>query len=146
MELLLPLKYYKCPILILLKKNYIQQNFILKQVLNLTKLLISLIEIPLPSIGLLTNTLNLTEYLMLNTVYNKRNKLKLIITLRIKLKRFLKYLKLISWIRLNLIGYQNKYPEELNTILQSFELGNIFKRILFISLSIQNIETFDNGR
>ena len=81
-----------------------------------------------------------------NTVYNKRNKLKLITTLRIKLKRFLKYLKLISWIRLNLIGYQNKYPEELNTILQSFELGNIFKRILFISLSIQNIETFDNGR
>jgi virulence-associated protein VapD len=84
--------------------------------------------------------------LIQNTVYNKRNKLKLIITLRIKLKRFLKYLKLISWIRLNLIGYQNKYPEELNTILQSFELGNIFKRILFISLSIQNIETFDNGR
>jgi hypothetical protein len=103
-------------------------------------LLISLIEIPLPSIGLLTNTLNLTEYLMLNTVYNKRNKLKLIITLRIKLKRFLKYLKLISWIKLNLIGPQNKYPEELNTILQSFELENIFERILFISLSIQIIQ------
>jgi hypothetical protein len=109
------------------------------KVLSLTKLLINLIGILLLSIDLSINTLNLTEHLMPSIVYNKRNKLKLIITLRIKPKRFLKYLKLISWIKLNLIGLPNKYPEELNTILQSFELENIFERILFISLSIQII-------